>query len=100
MNWNITQLDVVPFEGDFDNVVVTAYWTLEGEQDGYSSSTYGTATFPAPSDDFTPYDDLTEEQVLGWVWENGVDKDQQEAIVQARIDAQINPPIVTPPLPW
>lgn len=100
MNWNITQLDVVPAEGDLENVVVTAHWTLEGEQDGYKASTYSSVTFPAPSDDFTPYEDLTQEQVLGWVWENGVDKDQQEAIVQARIDAQINPPIVTPPLPW
>jgi hypothetical protein len=49
---------------------------------------------------FTPYADLTQEQVLGWVWDNGVDKDATEAAVQQQIDYQINPPVVTPPLPW
>ena len=99
MNWNIIQLEVTD-EGDLTDVVVTAHWTLDDTQDGYTASTYGSATFPAPSDDFTPYEDLTEEQVLGWVWDNGVDKDQQEAVVAERIAAQIHPPVSTPPLPW
>ena len=99
MNWIILQLDVTT-EGDLADVVITAHWTLTDAQDGYFASTYGSTVLPAPSDDFTPYEDLTQEQVLVWIWENGVDKDQQEAIVQARIDAQINPPISTPPLPW
>ena len=56
---------------------------------------------PTPaSGTFTPYADLTQDQVLGWVWANGVDKDTTEAAVQSMIDNQINPPIVTPPLPW
>ena len=39
-------------------------------------------------------------QVLGWVWANGVDKDATEAAVEGQIEAQKNPPIVSPPLPW
>jgi len=31
---------------------------------------------------------------------NGVDKDATEAAVEQQIQNQINPPIVTPPLPW
>jgi len=100
MNWTITQLDVVPSEGDLTNVVVTAHWNLYDTRQGYYASSYSSVTLPAPSGDFTPYEDLTEQEVLDWVWTNGVDKDQQEAIVEGRIEAQINPPVVTPPLPW
>jgi len=38
--------------------------------------------------------------VLGWIWANGVDKAATEAAVQTQIDNQINPPIITPTLPW
>jgi hypothetical protein len=37
---------------------------------------------------------------LGWVWANGVDKAATEAAVEGQIEAQKNPPIVAPPLPW
>jgi hypothetical protein len=49
---------------------------------------------------FVPYADLTQDQVLGWCWANGVDKAATEAAVAQNIENQINPPIVTPPLPW
>jgi hypothetical protein len=43
---------------------------------------------------------LTKDQVLGWIWANGVDKAATEAAVEGQIQNQINPPIVSPPLPW
>jgi hypothetical protein len=43
---------------------------------------------------------LTKEQVLGWIWASGVDKDATEAAVAQQIENQKNPPIVYPPLPW
>jgi hypothetical protein len=43
---------------------------------------------------------LTEQQVLDWVWANGTPKAMVELNLQSKIDAQINPPVVTPPLPW
>jgi hypothetical protein len=61
---------------------------------------YSTCALPAPEGAFIPYPDLTENEVLGWIWANGVDKTATEASVQTQIDIQINPPIVTPPLPW
>ena len=50
--------------------------------------------------DFTPYDQLTEAQVLGWCWDNGVDKASVEASVEQQIVAQANAPVVALPLPW
>jgi hypothetical protein len=100
ITWEISQLNCKPSEGDYTDVVVTAHWRCTGVDENYTGSVYSTCSFPAPEGDFTPYEDLTLDQVLGWCWANGVDKDATEAAVQAQIDAQINPPIVTPPLPW
>ena len=105
MNWKIEQLWVKPTDGDLTNVVVTAAWRCNGEQTDngktYSGTCYGTASFaPADPSAFIPFVDLTEAEVLGWVWANGVDKTATEALVQRQIDDQINPPIITPALPW
>jgi hypothetical protein len=43
---------------------------------------------------------LTEAQVLGWCWDNGVDKASVEASVEKQIVEQANAPVVALPLPW
>jgi len=99
--WTISQLDCKPQEDGLTDVVVTAHWQCTGTQDEYSAQVYGTASFTLEQGaGFTPYNQLTQDQVLGWCYLNGVNKDATEANVQAQLDAQINPPIVTPPLPW
>ena len=104
ITWTVTAMDCYPQEGGNTDVVFTVHWTCSGtqDQDGttYNGSVYSTCVVPLPTDSFTPYADLTQEQVLGWVWANGVNKDATEAAVQTQIDNQINPPIVQPPLPW
>jgi len=99
-NWTVTAMDCYPQEGSETDVVFNVHWTCSGTQDTYSSSVYSTCQVPAPSGSFTPYADLTQEQVLGWIWANGVDQAATEASVQSQIDNQVNPPMVTPPLPW
>lgn len=83
-------------------VVLSAGWRLTGVDGEYSASSYGSVSFPQPEEGgaYTPYADLTEEQVLGWVWENGIDKDAAEASVTGQVEALVNPPTITPPLPW
>jgi hypothetical protein len=67
----------------------------------YTGQVYSTTSFSVVQGEaFTPYADLTLDQVLGWVWANGVDKDATEAAVEGQIEAQKNPPVVSPPLPW
>lgn len=100
-NWNISRLECKPHEGDYQDYVVTAHWQCNGSDGQYSGSVYSTSSFPiAQGESFTPYGELTQEQVLGWIWTNGVDKDAAEAAVAQQIENQINPPIVSPPLPW
>jgi hypothetical protein len=98
--WIIERLLVKPTEGDKTDVVITADWRCNGSQDQYSGTCYGSCSFAPPTGSFTPYEDLTEQQVLGWCFANGVDQTAIEANVSAQIADQINPPIIAPPLPW
>tara|TARA_A100001391_G_scaffold183955_1_gene151531 strand:+ start:481 stop:780 length:300 start_codon:yes stop_codon:yes gene_type:complete len=76
-----------------DGGVIVAHWRATDVDGDYSASNYGTCGFSpdASSPDFTPYDDLTESQVLGWCWANGVDQDAIEASLAAKIEADKNP---------
>jgi hypothetical protein len=102
--WQIEYMKTTPTTANPPECVVTVGWRVNGTQvqDGktYSATAYGTCSFADPGDPFTPYANLTENQVLGWVWANGVDKDAYEASMQSQIDQQINPPYITPKLPW
>jgi hypothetical protein len=100
LSWIIERLLVKPIEGSNPDVVITADWRCNGTQDQYSGTCYGSCSFAPPSGEFTPYPDLTQEQVLGWCYSNGVDKTAIEANVTQQINDQINPPVVTLPLPW
>jgi hypothetical protein len=108
ISWIIERLLVKPTEGDKTDVVITADWRCNGietigtgdDAKTYSGTCYGSASFAAPSGSFTPYPDLTQEQVLGWCYANGVDQAAIEANVTAQIENQINPPVIAPPLPW
>ena len=83
-----------------DGGVYVAHWRCTGSETTgsdddavtYSASSYGTCsfTYDASSPDFTPYDDLTQEQVQGWIWEE-VNQETTEASIASKIDAQINP---------
>ena len=101
--WAVQQMDAYPeYEGEPD-VVFTVHWTLTGTDGTYAGSVYGSVgVSTSTSGAFTPYEDLTEVQVVGWV-QDALGEEQvaaYEANVAQQISDQINPPVVTPPLPW
>jgi len=100
INWIIKQLLVKKTEGSLSDAVITANWSCRGSDGAFSAALTGCVSFAPPSGDFTPYDQLTEEQVLGWCWDNGVDKASVEASVEKQIVEQTDAPVVSLPLPW
>lgn len=101
ISWEIQWMQCYPQADGETDVVFQVGWQCSGVQDTYSASVYSTCAVPAPSGGaFIPYASLTQDTVLGWIWANGVDKTATEAAVQQQINNQINPPVVTPPLPW
>jgi hypothetical protein len=87
--WTISTLERELSDGG----VIVAHWRATDVDGDYSASSYGTCgfTYDASASDFTPYDNLTESQVLGWCWDNGVDQDAIEASLAAKIEADKNP---------
>ena len=101
--WNIAQLE----RKISDGVVYTAHWTVTatrevtGEND-LTASSYGSIGFGDPDpDNFTPYEDLTEGQVVGWVLA-ALGDEQVETIcsgLSAQLDAKQNP-VDASGIPW
>ena len=98
--WAIESMTCAPQLDGQTNVVLTAQWRCTVEDSNITVTTAGNTSFTYEGGAFTPYADLTQDQVLGWVYANGVDQTEVEASLEAQIQAQLNPPIVIPPLPW
>lgn len=102
--WAVTALYTETVAGEQDYVVIANY-SVVGVDGTYSASLSNIARFSTESmSRFIPYEDLTEEVVIGWIQsELGVDGvNNLYACIQGQIDSQINPPVVpqNTPLPW
>ena len=89
MTWKINTLE---YTNDSDKGVINAHWDvtlLEGE---FSARRYGSCSFsPDPSsDEYVPFESLTEELVIGWV-QSTLDVEEIEASLNAQIEEQKNP---------
>jgi hypothetical protein len=105
MDWQVSNLDCKVSEDNLSDVVYLVHWRVsKTEVDGdktYSASVYSTCSVPGPNPaSFVPYDQLTQDEVLGWIWANGVDKAATEAAVQQQIELQKHPVTVSLPPPW
>jgi hypothetical protein len=105
MDWSIGALDCRVQEDGLSDVVYSVHWRVsKTEVDGdktYSASVYSTCSVPGPNPaSFVPYDQLTQDEVLGWIWANGVDKAATEAAVEAQLALQKHPVTVSLPPPW
>jgi hypothetical protein len=84
--------------------VVNVLWTLTGVDGQYTASIGGNSQFTVQEGTFTPYSQLTQAQVIGWVQDSlGPDGIANfEANVQGQINSMITPPVSpqNTPLPW
>ena len=92
--WTISQLD----RQTSDGFVTTAHWQATAVDGEHTASIYSTCSW-ADGTVNTPYADLTQATVLGWVWANGVDKTATEAALAAQIEAKKNP-VQASGTPW
>ena len=103
-SWVIEQMQEVPKQGSLTDVVINISWrryaTAEVDGETQTAGALGFYSCPAPSGtDFTPYDQLTEDQVIGWL-EAGLDMEAIDRNLTVQLEELFNPPIVILPLPW
>jgi len=101
--WTVKNMSVLQIpQPDF---VVSAQWLCSGVEGDNSGEIGGSESFPdQQGDNFVPYADLTESEVLDWVTaelgENGVTS--AEGCVEGQINSIVTPPVspTSEPLPW
>ena len=91
--WNVVQMDRKLADG----FVTTVHYNVSAVDGEFTASTYGTVGF-AEEGAFTPYSQLTEAVVTGWVKDSLGQATVEEALA-AQIEAQKNP-VSESGLPW
>lgn len=92
-NWKINALDAKIHENDKNNVIYTVHWSYiaKDESGEYQASSIGTISVEYnPDEPFIEYDDLTKEDVVGWL-ESKLDVDQIKSNLDQQIELQKNP---------
>jgi len=93
--WNVVQMDRLTSDG----FVVTVHYTVNAVDGDYTASTYGTVGYTEQQgEQYIPYADLTEAEVVGWV-QKSLGKDTVEESLAAQIEAQKNP-VQETGVPW
>ena len=87
--WSVTDMTHV----DADGGVIKAYWSCVASSDttpSYSASEGGKllCTYDASASDYIAYADLTEANVLGWVYNSLIVDDETAAEAKARIETE------------
>ena len=84
------------------NYVVNVLWEVTGVDGEYTAKIGGNTTFNSADQTgpVTPYDQLTQAIVIGWIPENAMASAQ--ACVQGQLESLANPPVspANTALPW
>ena len=80
-----------------DDLVIVAHWRVDAVDGEHTAGAYGSVGFTR-GDDFIPFEELTEAQVLTWV-KSQLDVEQIEASLAGQIAAQKTPKALSG-LPW
>lgn len=104
MDWKITQIECYAEHEGLKDVVMVVHWRVfNGEVNNIPISVFGAQHIPFDATKpFTDFSELTEAQVLDWLWDAmGADKkaEIEAAAEQAKQDI-LTPAVVKPPLPW
>jgi hypothetical protein len=103
-NWIISAMDCKVQEGQMTDIVQTVHWRYNAKktvQDvEFFAEMYGATNVEEPTpENFTDYNSLTKEQVVGWL-EATLDVPTMQQNLTKQIDLQINPVDVTLPPPF
>lgn len=101
--WVISQLECYPEHEGKQDVVFVCHWRRQATDGTHFADVYGSQSVTLdPDAPFTPYADLTQADVEGWL-EDAMGAErvaEMDAALDTQIENQINPPVITPPLPW
>lgn len=108
-NFKIDKLDILPehvvesrvaFYGEAANVIYGIYGTASGTKNGITETQVVSCTLPFVPGEFTPFNELSEETVVGWL-ESRLGEEVVNRLkvdIEQKIDMTLPAPTVN--LPW
>lgn len=102
--WTILAMDSALSEDGLTDVVKLVFWlrcckVVDGDKEYYADTNGVLHCEPPSPAAFTPYADLTFDQVCGWL-DSSYDVAALDKSLDISIANQMNPPVVQLPLPW
>jgi hypothetical protein len=92
--WNVSQTDYETSNG----FITTAHWQCNAVDGEYQASTYSTCGWVNGTPTI-PYANVTMQEVLDWMWADGVDKDATETLLAQQIEL-LKTPVIASGVPW
>jgi len=97
-DWNCKTVDVHPQKEGETNVVYNVHWIVTGTKEDYSATSIGAqAVLLDPETPFIPFDELTNEIIVGWT-KDAMGEEHVQAIkdsIASQISELENPTSVT-----
>ena len=100
----INAMDCVPQDGDLTDFVINVHWSRFAKETindkEYTAMVYGSQSFSKEDvTDFIPYEELTYDIVCSWL-DSSMNVEALDLNLDAQIENQVNPPVITLPLPF
>lgn len=103
-SWTVTGLRTRTEGNNVDSVIQTHWKCVGTDEHGHSATFIGATPFTSENvsaEDFVPFEQLTEEIVLGWIQDHVNSNSAYKAHIEERIQKQLNYFHVNEPeLPW
>lgn len=100
-NWTFSAFNCRVNEEGLQKVVTTVHWRYKGtDEDGIEAELYGAQPVGSPNPEaFTPYPQISKEQVIGWM-ESTMDIETMQETIANQINLIKNPVTETLSAPW
>ena len=93
--WKINAVDCYTSKDGLEKVAYNVHWSLFATDGENNVSIIGVQSVGEPNpDNFTPFDQLTEEQVVSWIAAS-MDVEQMQANLDKQIEDLVAPKVVT-----
>ena len=93
--WKINAVDCYTSKDGLEKVAYNVHWSFFATDGENNASMIGVQSVGEPSpDNFTPFDQLTEEQVVSWITAS-MDVEQMQANLDKQIEDLVAPKVVT-----
>ena len=98
--WIVHEIQVAPSLDGLQNVVRKIAWEVQAREKTAFVREQGVVELSEPdSENFINYESIDEQTVLQWLW-SLIDKQAVEQKMNAELNSQLKPALISLPLPW